>query len=98
MMDFRDPSNLDLWQVIGSVIGSGLAFVFLWPTSRKDFWRMMTVSLIGGMILAPIARNYFGWPDLPRFWLASSMVCATFAWVAFGAGFRILKAMDKMPK
>lgn len=88
----------DLWRIAGAFIGSALAFLAVWPVGRRDFWTRLIVSVICGVVFAPVLQNHFSWPDFPRLVLAASVACSATSWFAIGAGVRILKGMDKLPK
>ena len=68
---------------IGALSGTVCALIWLPPSSRWDFARRFTFSLVAGMIFAPILRDFVGWPGWEGLvgagWLTSFL-----AWPAGG--------------
>lgn len=91
------PDGFDFWQnlpwrVVGSSIGTLIAFLVAWPTSRNDMIRRGIVSMLMGVTGGLVVRVfYFHWPPLPPFSLASAVICALFSWTAIGAAIKIIR-------
>ena len=79
-------------------MGALAALAVVKPLGRGEFLTRLSVSEIGGFIAEPGLRHWWDWPAYPRLILLASFLCALAAWFVIGAGIRILKGMDKLPK
>lgn len=91
-------ANIELWRIGGASAGALVAFLVLWPVGKREFLARLIVSLICGYVFAPVLRDYMDWMEFPRLVFAAAMTCAGASWFVIGAGVRILKGMDKLPK
>lgn len=92
----------DLWTMIaakltGSVSGSVLALLFQPPKTRGEGKRRAAISLISGMTLGEVARQYLSFPASFEMWMASAAIASAFSWWIIGSAIRLIDAW-KRPK
>lgn len=81
-------------RLIGSAWGSLLAFLIIWPSSWRDFFRRLAVSLIAGMIAGPIIKVWAGFPVTSEARIAASAFAAMMAWTVLPALVKGASAID----
>lgn len=88
----------DLWTMIvakvtGAVGGGALALLFQPPKTMNEGKRRAAVSILAGMLLGELLRQYFTLPANFEMWMASAAIVSAASWWGMGAGIRILEKL-----
>lgn len=79
-----DPLGALIGKTLGALGGAFLALVFIPPRGVREFMARGSGSIVAGIIAAPVARGYFGWPSDLESLMAAAAVAAFAAWPIMG--------------